>query len=400
MTTLTWLVLDITGSPFLVGLVGFFAMVPFLFLGIFGGILSDRLDRRLLLAATPIANVAASFVMVWLLYTDKLEFWYAYAVVLVSGIGWALDMSSRRSLVLDIIGHAGVTNGIALDSVAMHISKMLGPAVAGALILLTGEQGAYIMLTSLYSASVGLILCVKMPSNIPSLTAQSKTRIVSNHTTFVMETRHVKRIFTELNEGFGYVFQNSILLAVVIITIFMNVLLFPYIQMIPVIARDILGVGPGLMGILMAADGLGALVGSIVIASNGNTKSHGSIFLFGSLLSLSSVLIFALSQWYMASVFVLIVLGFGSAGFGTMQSTIIMLAAKDDMRGRALGVLTLAIGAGPIGALAMGGTANVIGPSLAVAVYAVTGLVVIGCIALIMPSIRTDISLNHRQLKG
>ena len=117
--------------------------------------------------------------------------------------------------------------------------------------------------------------------------------------------------------------------------------------MVPIIARDILHVDAALMGVLQAADGLGALVGVVLIASAVRLNYHGRVFLGGSLLALLGPLVFSMSPWYILSLPVLLLLGLGTAGFGAMQSTIVLLAAREEMRGRALGVLSLAIGTGP-----------------------------------------------------
>ncbi|MCH8139707.1 MAG: MFS transporter, partial [Proteobacteria bacterium] len=117
-----------------------------------------------------------------------------------------------------------------------------------------------------------------------------------------------------LAEGFNYVRSNNTIMAVVLITIFMNLLLFPYMQMIPVIAKKVLDVGPGLMGLLMAADGLGALIGAVLIASSSTLTRHGMIYLGGSLLALFVAGMFAYSQWYFASLLLLLILGLGTAG--------------------------------------------------------------------------------------
>ena len=183
----------------------------------------------------------------------------------------------------------------------------------------------------------------------------------------------------------------AIILATVVITVLMNLLLFPYMQMVPVIAVEILQVGPGLMGIMMGADGLGAIIGSISIASAGRLRHHGRVYLGGSLVGLVMVLMFAGSNVFALSMLILFLLGLGTAGFGTMQSTIVVIAASEDMRGRALGVISLAIGAGPIGALLIGAVAETTSPPMAIAMFAILGLITVGAVGILMPEIRAPI---------
>ena len=391
MTTLSWFVLDRTDSAFSVGLVGFFGMVPFLVLGIFGGYLADVLDRKLLIAVTQFLNLISAVIMCVLLSLDIVEYWYAYIAIIIPGLGWSLDMPSRRSLIMDIMGPQGLTNGVALDSVGMHISKMIGPALAGALIAFTGVQGSYILLSVVMAVGCLLFLKVSQPDR-PNQIAKSK---ISSGTTSDLagssERKLMREVFSNLAEGFKYAFSSQTIVAVIVITVFMNLLLFPYMQMVTVVSKNILFVGPLLMGILMASDGLGALVGSTLIASRNKMVYHGRIYLYGSILSLIALMVFSMSSWYLVSLPLLLILGIGTSGFGTMQSAIVLLVSRPELRGRALGVVTLAIGAGPIGSLVVGAVSEWIGPANALLFNSIIGLVLVCLSGLFMPSIRGQI---------
>ena len=391
MTTLSWFVLDRTDSAFSVGLVGFFGMVPFLVLGIFGGYLADVLDRKLLIAVTQFLNLISAVIMCVLLSLDIVEYWYAYIAIIIPGLGWSLDMPSRRSLIMDIMGPQGLTNGVALDSVGMHISKMIGPALAGALIAFTGVQGSYILLSVVMAVGCLLFLKVSQPDR-PNQIAKSK---ISSGTTSDLagssERKLMREVFSNLAEGFKYAFSSQTIVAVIVITVFMNLLLFPYMQMVTVVSKNILFVGPLLMGILMASDGLGALVGSTLIASRNKMVYHGRIFLYGSIISLIALMVFSMSSWYLVSLPLLLILGIGTSGFGTMQSAIVLLVSRPELRGRALGVVTLAIGAGPIGSLVVGAVSEWIGPANALLFNSIIGLVLVCLSGLFLPSIRGQI---------
>lgn len=372
ITLLSWLVLELTDSPFYVALVGFFAMVPLLLFGAFGGVLADRVSRRKLLIISSSSNLMLSLAMLVLLMSGREEFWHAYVVVLFTGLAWALDMPARRSLVYDLFERASLTNAMALDSVGMHASRMLGPTIAGGMIAAVSITGGYVVLAVFGAVSIVLMALVRPPARRPGLQA-------------------ARSIIRNLAEGFAYVLGNRVILATVVVTVLMNMLLFPYMQMIPVIARDSLGVGPGLMGLLMGADGLGAIVGSMTIASVATIKYHGRIFLGGSVVGLIMSIGFALSNSVAMALPILVLLGLGTAGFGTMQSTIVLLAAREEMRGRALGVISLAIGAGPIGALIIGALASLAGPELAIMMLSATGLLSIAVVSVLMPRLRGQI---------
>jgi MFS family permease len=386
MTLLAWLILDLTDSPFLVALVGFFSSAPMFLLGLVGGVLADRVQRQRLLSLTQGMNVTSSFILTLLLSTSALQVWHAYMAILITGACWALDTPSRRAVIYDLLGLEGVTNAIALDAVGMNASRMCGPALAGVLITLTGVTGGYVVITAFCSIAWMLLWSLRIPQGSrPERRQQSAWR--------------------NLLEGFRFVRENQTIKATLYITVVMNVLLFPYVQMVPIIARDILHVDAALMGMLQAAEGLGALVGAVLIASAVRLHYHGRVFLGGSLLALIGLLVFSMSRWYILSLPVLLLLGLGTAGFGAMQSTIIMLAAREEMRGRALGVLSLAIGTGPFGSLFMGATASAIHPVFTLRMNALLGLVALAFIMVFMPALtdRTQpvrVSPVLRQARG
>ena len=369
LTLLAWLVLDLTDSAWLVALVGFFLMVPQLILGLVGGVLADSVNRHRLIMSTQAASFFAALVMTWLLMGESESFWHAYLTILVIGIAWALDMPSRRSLVIDMVGRAAVTNAIALDSFGMSASRMLGPALGGLLIALVGVSGGYVVVTLFYLVSLTLVWKLRL--------SQAKR-----------DTASSAGMAENLVMGLRYVMGHRALLATVLVTLLMNLLFFPYMNLVPVIARDVLHVGPGLMGLLLATDGLGASVGAIVIASAVNVRYHGWIYIGGSMVALLGLLLFSSSPWYALSLLTLLMLGFGAAGFITMQPTLVMLLAKEEMRGKALGVVSLAIGASPLGALFIGAVAGAASPADAIKLNAVLGIVGLVLIGLLMPVLR------------
>ena len=383
---LVWFVLDLTDSPWKVSLVGFFSMAPLLVLGPIGGVLADRINRQRTLLATHLLNLVAALVMTVLLFSGREVYWHAYIVIVATGTGWSLDTPARRSLILDLVGRSTVTNAIALDSTSMHLSKLAGPLAAGVLIAAIGVGGGYVLVSLLYIVSVLLLWLLGSSGQVRSAAASQRKRYEGSS-----RAPGLGGIFSNLWEGFQYAKSSPTTLAVLSITVVMNLLLFPYLQMVPVVARDELGVGPLLIGVLMAGDGVGALVGGIVIASIPSLRYHGRFFMGGSLLAMVALLGFSLSQSYMLSFPALLFLGVGVAGFSTMQSTIVMLVAPEQMRGRALGIVTLAIGAGPIGALIVGGLSAAKGAPFALGLLAAVGVACIGLVGLTMPALRRQI---------
>ena len=372
MTLLGWFVLVETDSPWLVGLVGFFGMIPMFVLGILGGVLADAVDRRRLLLMTQAVTFLSLLTLSTLMLLDLAVYWHAYPATLVMGIAWALDMPSRRSLIHDLLGRRRVTNGVALDSMGMSASMMIGPATAGALIDRVGVPGGYTVVTVMVAISIALLTRLRTGQARPQ---QQQPGILRN-----------------LADGIRYVAGHRTLRAMVLITVLANLLMFPYMLMVPVMARDVLGVGPVLMGLLQAAPGMGSFAGAIAIASLPAVSHHGRIMLGGTLTAFAALLVFSQSTVYAFSLPTLLVMGIGVSGFGSMQAAMTMLLAPKEMRGKALGVVSLAIGSGPFGALIVSSVADEYGPALAISAIAIAGMVSVGLVGISMPAIRARIA--------
>ena len=372
MTLLGWFVLVETDSPWLVGLVGFFGMIPMFVLGILGGVLADAVDRRRLLLMTQAVTFLSLLTLSTLMLLDLAVYWHVYPAILVMGVAWALDMPSRRSLIHDLLGRRRVTNGVALDSMGMSASMMIGPATAGALIDRVGVPGGYTVVTVMVAISIALLTRLRTGQARPQ---QQQPGILRN-----------------LADGIRYVAGHRTLRAMVLITVLANLLMFPYMHMVPVMARDVLGVGPVLMGLLQAAPGMGSFAGAIAIASLPAVSHHGRIMLGGTLTAFAALLVFSQSTVYAFSLPTLLVMGIGVSGFGSMQAAMTMLLAPKEMRGKALGVVSLAIGSGPFGALIVSSVADEYGPALAISAIAIAGMVSVGLVGISMPAIRARIA--------
>jgi len=312
-----------------------------------------------------------SVALTTLLLGNWIEVWHVFVGALVSGAADALGMPSRRSLLHDIVGGERVTNAVALDNMGMNLSGIVGPALAGVLITVSGVTGGYLAATAIYIVSLSLSQMLLLPATARTVSRAPKP--------------------ADIGRGLKYVAGHRGLLATVAITLVMNLTVTPYRQMVPVVARDVLHVAPGLMGLITSAHGLGALVGSLVLASAPGIRYHGRVYLGGSALALIAVLAFSLSRSYALSVLIVLLAGFGNAGFNTMQMSLAMLLPKDGMRGIALGAVSLGVGGGPVGMLITGGVATAVGTTGAIGINAGYGLVAIALVGSLAPTLRRRI---------
>ena len=349
-------VFELTGSPFWVAIVGFLRMVPMLLLSPTIGLIADRTNRKILMGSTMAVLSAVYVVMGLLVVTGLVELWHIMVGVTLSGVMWSTDFPVRRAMIGDAVGAGGIATAIGMDMATSNFSRVIGPLGAGAFLATLGVQAAYFTGAILFA--IGSLLAFSLPYVAPV----SKPAPRSGY-------------FANLAEGLRHVRADRIIVVTLVITITMNVFGFPYQHMIPVIGAETLKVGPLLIGLLLATEGLGATTASLIIALKARPGGYTRIFAFGSVAFLVAILMFSISPSYWMALPALLIGGFSMAGFGTMQSIIIITSTPAAIRGRVLGVLAAMIGTGPFGALIVGVLAVWWGASSAVTAMAITGLV-------------------------
>jgi len=360
MLALSWLILQSTDSYFQLALVLVFNNLPRPVLSLFTGLIADRFDRRLVLGIAQGMNTVASAVILAVMLWDieLIKPWHVYLVIFIQGGIKAVEDPSRRTAILDIVGPRRLVNALSLDVISHTAGKMIGPLLGGLLLATVNFQGAYVFIVTIHLINIALITRLRIP---PS---QGVPRN--------------EPVWKSLFVGFRYALGSRELLGMFYVTVIMNALAFPVQQFVPAVGRDHLNVGVGLVGVLVAADGVGQLAGAGVLALSRDLRSRGRIFVLGSLLILVMVILFVWSPWFALSFLILSVGGLGQAGFGTMQSAITMLAAPPEMRGRMMGVLSEFIGVGNIlGPLEIGAVASAVSIQWAISANALIGLVLV-----------------------
>ena len=349
---LGWMALDLTDSAWWVALVGFFRSLPLLFVGLFGTAVTDRFKRRSLVAVLQLLNTTGIFLLVLLLWLGRLEYWHIVAVSFVNGAGWGLDWPTRRALIPDLVGMGRVVDAMVLENSIQSLTRVSGPLVAGLLLAMLGNLGSLLMLCIMGATALFILLGMKTDSQAPTA------------------PRGFGPSLHRMREGLAYVQRQRRILGVLLITVAMNVWAFPFLTLLPVFARDVLHQGPFGLGLLGSANGMGSCLGLVVIHLGRKVWSNEMLFTGGSILSCLGLVCFAASTSFYLSMVLLFIGGIGQAGFSIMQSGIILVEAIEEMRGRAMGTLVLAIGAGPFGRLQAGGMAQIWGAPLAVGTMA------------------------------
>ena len=366
------LVLEMTDSAFQVALLFVFRWLPMLAFALISGMVADRANRWAIMMVSRMVAVAITGAILVLVLTGAVEPWHVFIASFFLGWLFVLEFPSRRSLIYDFVGSDRIVSAMSLETISMTLGRFMGPFLAGLLIELTDFSGTYIVLMVVYIVAFVLILVMKGrgPVRAPSPYA----------------------FWSTVSRGFKYSVNNSVIRSVLVITLIMNSMAFSVESLFPVVAKNHLGVGAGLTGILISAQAIGSLAAASVIASLAVVRYHGRIFALGLVLQLISLLFFALSPWYPVSFLMLMLAGLGAAGYSTMQSTIILISSEPEMRGTALGMLGQCIGVAAVGGLAVGVVANYFSAQAAVAMSVSLGLLLLIPALSFSPLLRRPIS--------
>jgi MFS family permease len=359
-----YVVLQLTDSTFQTQLVGVSFFAPMLLGGVLSGVIADGFDRRRVLVASHLLNILTLVVASVLVLTERAAAWHIFLLTLAFGSAHTLDMAARRTFAFDLVGRDAVASAIALESMSMTGSQMVGPFLGGILLDRvplggTANAGAaYLTMLLFYLAAFAVILQVRpVPRPLSPL--------------------RVSSVVSSTAEGLRAAAGNRAVLGILGVTILVNLTFFPYMPLVPVFAEKVLEVDAALMGLLGSAQGMGAMIGATFIATRASIPRKSRYYVTGSLIALASLFLFSLSQVYPLSFLALVCAGIGISGFGTMQATMVLLSADESTRGRAMGILSMAIGVLPLAMLGLGGLAEAMGPGRALTVMTSLGIVLI-----------------------
>lgn len=371
-----WLAFQLTDSALALGLVSAAVAVPMLFLAPFGGVLADRMERRRLIMSAQALAIASEVITLALLVTDQLQFWHLVMTAGMMGCAFPLIMPARQAIVVNIVGKRGLGAAVALNMAGVNVTRVVGPAIAGFLIPVIEVKGVYIMNLSLY---VIALLVMTRVRRVPPPAEASAQSIKKN-----------------LVDGFHYVWSNRLILILLIYGLVPMFLAMPFQALLVIFARDVWQTGSSGLGILNAAAGIGAVVGSVYVASRGPETGRLrlmmiSVVAFGTLLAL-----FAGSPWFLPAVGLIFLANIFASIFGTLNNTAIQLLIPDSVRGRISSFLMMSFSLPLLGTLPVAAAAQRLGAPMAVGIASI--LAVLAALAFYFGSQRLrelDLRVQH-----
>ena len=357
-----------TGNAFYVAMMLFIQRVPLIPFGLVFGVVADRFDRKNIFVAIFAILAVEAAILGFLASQDNLEIWHVAIGVFINGVIWTTDFSVRRPMLAESVGNSRVGRAVGLDGALMISALAVGPVIGGGILQFTGMKGVYFFGAGAYVIGGLIALTVKYQHPIKSVVRPSFT--------------------SDFRLALRFARSRSVIVGIIAITVIVDMWATPIRSMIPVIGEDDLTLSPLLVGVLVSSQGVGSLIGAALIAFRGDPAKYGRIYFYGSFLYLIPALMFSLSNWFVLSLPLVFIGGLGLAAFSTTQGALILMATPPEMRSRMLGLVAVGIGIGPIGILNIGLMATLFGPSRAVMIVSIEGIVALACAAVVWPMLR------------
>ena len=368
--TNSYLAYDITGSAAAVGLVTLGFGVPMLFLSIIGGVVADRVSKRLVLMVTHGFVGLAAAILAVLVLTGVIQIWHMAMVTMMMGTAFAFNMPARQAFVAELVGRERLTNAIAINNTGLNLARVFGPALAGALIGIPyiGIGGVCVIMTGMYAIVVWTI------SRLPDRGVEAHARDQSG--------------LRSLIDGLHYIRGNAALVALMLLTFAPVMLGMSYQSLMPVFTETVFEVGPGGLGFLLMMNGIGAVIGSLVIATLGKGRRRGIIMMGLGLLWGGSLAIFAFGESFAVATFVLPFIGGASAAYMTINMSLVMDHTEPAFHGRVMSVNMLTFSLMPLSVMPTGALVDVFGAPTVIGLSGLLLLVIVLLFGVLYPTFR------------
>lgn len=365
-----YLVYELTGSPAFLGILGFAGGLPSWVFTLYGGVIADRVSRRTLIVATQAIMMILAFALTALVVTDLVQPWHIIALAALLGVATAFDAPARQAFVVEMVGREDLTNAIALNSTMFNAAAVVGPAIAGVVYALWGPVWCFTINGLSYLAVIAALLAMRLPPFTPRERTSSA--------------------ISEMRQGLSYVRSNRVVLTLVLNIAVMAAFGISVVNLLPAWSVDVLGGDVRTNGALLAARGIGAMAGALMIAAVGHRMLRGRVWSLGSFVTPLALLAFAVVRLAPLSMAALGLVGWSFMIVANTSNSLVQTTVPDDLRGRVMSVYTLMFFGGmPLGALLIGNLAEWTSEPLAVLLNAVVVLLAALFVWLRLPFMRS-----------
>ncbi len=366
-----WLVYRITGSSLLLGAVGFAGQIPVFLVAPVGGIVADRLNRQRVVIGTQVASMILALILALLTLTHTVQVWHIFILAALLGVVNAFDIPARQSFLVDMVGKEDLMNAIALNSSMFNGARIIGPAIAGILVARIGEGWCFFANGISYIAVIVGLLMMRLQRPVYR---PAKGSPLAN-----------------IIEGFRFARNTSPIRALLLLLGLVSLVSMPYTVLMPIFADRVLHGGARVLGILMGATGVGALLGALTLATRTGVRGLGRWVAFSCGGFGVTLALFSFSRNFYLSTALLVPVGFCMMLQMSSSNTLIQAMVPDQLRGRVMALYSMMfMGMAPFGALLGGASADRIGAPLTVAmgsVACVGGAILFG---IKLPKIRVE----------
>ncbi len=329
-----YLAFEISGTAAAIGLISLGFGIPMLFFSLPAGVVADRYSKRLIMLVSQGITIAAALIMTILVISGAINVWQMAAISLFQGTAFAFQVPARQSFITELVSTENMFNAIAMNSAGFNVCRVIGPPLAGWLIGVPwiDVSGAYILMIVLYALVIPGLLKIPDRSRRVGKTAKGWESFV---------------------QGISYIREHPVLVALLGLSLAPIIFGMPFQALMPVFAKKIFAVGPAGLGVLMMANGVGAITGSVVIASIRNLKRPGLVQLALGGLFGATLAIFAFSHSFYLALPMLFFVGVASSSYLSLNSTLIMGRSDRRYHGRVMSVYMLTFSAMPLGNMLM-----------------------------------------------
>lgn len=357
-----WLVLTLTDSPFVLGLVTTLGSLPILLFTLYGGVIADRVNKRKFLLFLQSGMLLEALILAVLTQFGLITVPWVMLLAVCFGMLMAFEVPTRQAFVMELVGKRDVMNAIALNSSAFNVSRVVGPVIAGTVIAAVGLAACFYLNALSFVAVLGTLRYMRLP---PVRPAAARTDVAA-----------------ALREGFHYVADNRWPRTLVLLTATLSIFGFSFLTMLPVFTRDVLGVGAGGYGAALAGVGIGATAAALGIAGLGSRVRQGRTALTAAVVLGVAVVAMAALPYMLATILLGVVAGCAMAASGITTNTLLQRQSPDHLRGRVMGFYSfVALGMAPFGALQAGWVSEHVGVRASFALGGTICIAAVGAVA-------------------